>query len=152
MSVTTSSERPGLPGPVVLFDGECGLCQRIVRLLLRLDRQGRLRFAPLQGPAAQAFLRLHRLPTTGFETLVFVPDWGRREEATFLLRTDGAIAALRVTNSGLARGLAGGLALFPARVRDAGYRVVSRWRTRVFGPWRPRPWGRPEWERRFLGE
>jgi hypothetical protein len=47
------------PDPVLLFDGECGLCQRLVRVLLGLDRRGRLRFAPLQGPAAQSYLRQH---------------------------------------------------------------------------------------------
>jgi predicted DCC family thiol-disulfide oxidoreductase YuxK len=36
-------------GPVLFFDGECGLCNRVVRLMLRLDRRGRLRYAPLQG-------------------------------------------------------------------------------------------------------
>src|SRR4051812_37486572 len=49
------------PVPVLFFDGECGLCNRVVRLLLRLDTRGRLRFAPLQGPVAQDYLRAHGL-------------------------------------------------------------------------------------------
>jgi len=137
------------PGPVLLFDGECGLCQRLVRLLLRLDRRGALRFAPLQGAPAQDFLRAHGLPTADFSTLVFVPDWGRREAADYRIRTDGVIAALRAAG-GAARILAALLALFPAACRDGGYRLVARWRYRLFGPWRPRPLPRPEWARRFL--
>lgn len=150
MSVTTSSGQTELSGPVLLFDGECGLCQRIVRLLLRLDRQGRLRFARLQGNAAQAYLRGQGLPTVDFDSLVYVPDWSRREAAEYLLRTDGVIAALRATGGGVAGALAGLLNIVPARVRDAGYRLVARWRYRMFGPWRPRPWSRLEWQRRFL--
>jgi predicted DCC family thiol-disulfide oxidoreductase YuxK len=135
--------------PVLLFDGACGLCNRIVRLLLRIDRGGRLRFSPLQGPAAQRFLRANGLPTEDFDSLVFVPEWGRREGNVFLLRTDGVIAALRVV-SGPAGILAGLLAVFPSQWRDAGYRLVARSRYRIFGRWQARPLARPEWGARFL--
>lgn len=138
-------------GPVLFFDGACGLCQRIVRGLLRLDRTGRLRFAALQSPVAQAYLRRHGLPTEDFDSLIYVPDWSRRDRPEFLRRTAGAIAALRATGGSGARGLAGVLALLPERIRDAGYRGIARGRHRIFGPWRERPLGRPEWKARFLG-
>lgn len=134
-------------GPVLLFDGECGLCHRLVRRLLRLDRRGVLRFAPLQGPAAQTFLRQHGLPADDFETLVFVPDWARREDKNFLLRTDGLIAALRA--AGVAPH-AVPLIIVPRPLRDAGYRLVARWRDKFFGPWQAHPLPRPEWAARFL--
>ena len=148
MSAAPASESPG---PVLFFDGECGLCNRLVRLLLRLDDRGRLRFAALQGAAAQSYLREHGLSTTDFDTLIFVPDWSRRDRPEFLVRTTGVIAALRTVGGGTARTLAALLAIFPAKVRDAGYRVVARWRYRIFGPWRDRPLARPEWGARFLG-
>jgi predicted DCC family thiol-disulfide oxidoreductase YuxK len=137
-------------GPVLFFDGECGLCHRLVRLLLRLDRAGRLHFAPLQGPAAQSYLAAHRLPTVDFDTLVLVPDWSRRERSGHFIRTAGVIAALRAIGTRTARILAGLIGIFPAAVRDAAYRVVGRWRYRIFGPWQPRPLARPEWRERFL--
>jgi predicted DCC family thiol-disulfide oxidoreductase YuxK len=137
-------------GPVLLFDGECGLCNRLVRLLLRLDRGGRLRFAPLQGGSAQSYLRVHGLPTVDFDTLVFVPDWSRRDHAEFLVRTDGVIAALRAIGGTTARMIAAFLALFPAGMRDAGYRLVGASRYRLFGPWHYRPLARAEWAARFL--
>lgn len=138
------------PDPVLLFDGECGLCHRVVRGLLRWDRTGRLRFASLQSPPAQAFLRARGLPTEDFDTLVFVEDWQDREHASYLLRTAGVIAALR-TCGGLARALAEGLRLVPAAVRDAAYRFIGHTRYHWFGPWRPRPLPRPEWTERFVG-
>jgi predicted DCC family thiol-disulfide oxidoreductase YuxK len=146
MDETTS---PPAPVPVLLFDGECGLCRRVVGLLLRLDRRGRLRFAPLQGPAAQAFLGALGLPTQDFSSLLFVPDWARPERPDFRQRTDGVIAALRTCGGG-GRMLAAILAAFPVGMRDGGYRWVSRWRYRIFGPARPGPI-RPEWRDRFLG-
>ena len=136
-------------GPVLLFDGEFGLCNRVVRLLLRLDRRGSLHFSPLQGAPAQEFLRAHGLPTQDFSTLVFVPDWSRRERPDFRLRTAGVIQALRAAG-GWGRWIAAGLAWCPASWRDAGYRLVARWRARVFGSWRACPLPRPEWARRFF--
>ena len=138
-------------GPVLLFDGECGLCNRVVRMLLRIDSDGRLRFAALQSPPAQEFLRAHGLPTGDFDTLVFVPDWSQRDdpEVIFLRRTAGVIAALR-SCGGAGRLLAGLLAIFPAALRDAVYRLVARARHRMFGPWRACPLPRPEWSGRFI--
>jgi predicted DCC family thiol-disulfide oxidoreductase YuxK len=137
------------PDPVLLFDGECGLCHRVVRLLLRLDRRGTLRFTPLQGEPAQAFLRAQGLPTADFSTLIFVPDWSARGRPDFRVRTAGVIAALRAVG-GAGAILAALLAIVPAALRDAGYRGVARWRVRVFGPWRDCPLPRPEWGRRFF--
>ena len=149
MSLPANSPAPEQRQPLLFFDGECGLCNRIVRLMLRLDRKGRLRYAPLQGPSAQSYLRMHGLPTVDFDTIVFVPDWSRRERPDYLLRTAGIIGALR-TIGGFARVLAAMLLIFPARLRDAGYRFVGHWRYRLFGPWKPRPLPRVEWATRFL--
>lgn len=137
------------PSPVLLFDGECGLCNRVVRLLLRLDREGRLRFAPLQGVHAQAYLRAAGLPTENFDTLVLVGDWDGPCRNEYLLRTDAVVAALRLAGP-LGREFAAVVAVFPARWRDAAYRLVARFRYRLFGEWRPRPLPRPEWAARFL--
>lgn len=136
-------------GPVLLFDGDCGLCHRVVGMLLRLDRGAAVRFAPLQGPSAQEYLRAYGLSATDFETLVFVPDWSRRERGDHLLRTAGMIAALRAVG-GTGRVLAGILAMFPAGWSDAAYGLVSRCRYRIFGPWRARPLGCSGWAVRFL--
>lgn len=149
-STPTLDAAASASGPVLFFDGSCGLCQRIVRVLLRLDRGARLRYAALQSPVAQAYLRRHGLPTEDFDSLVFVPEWSRRDRPEYLCRTAGVIAALRSTGGTGARGVAGLLALLPARVRDAGYRGVARGRHWVFGPWRERPLRRPEWAERFL--
>jgi len=135
--------------PVLLFDAECGLCQRAVRLLLRLDGEARLTFAPLQGAAGQAYLRQQGLPAGEFDSLVFVPDWAHPEPRAFLLRTDGVLAALRVCG-GLGEELAAILAVVPAGGRDAGYRLVARWRHVIFGVGSPHPFDRPEWAARFL--
>ncbi|HVU35180.1 MAG TPA: DCC1-like thiol-disulfide oxidoreductase family protein, partial [Opitutaceae bacterium] len=117
-----------------------------VRLLLRLDRTGRLQFAPLQGPTAQAYLRSRGLPTEDFASLVFAPDWPRFEAAP-VLRTDGVIASL----SAIGRpGWAGLAACLPRRLRDALYRIVARNRRRFFPGPIPDPAAEPGAASRFL--
>ncbi len=150
MSLPSQPPSSEISGPVLFFDGECGLCNRIVRFLLRIDSSGRLRFAPLQSVAAQAYLRRHGLPLVDFDTLIFVPDWSRREEPDFQLRTAGVISALRATDRTGAHLLASVLSVFPSPLRDMGYRMTARWRYRIFGPWKVRPFARSEWSRRFL--
>lgn len=139
--------QPPTGGPVLLFDGECGLCNRCVRLLVRLDSAARLRFAPLQSPSAQQYLQAQGLPTQDFDSLVFVVDWGRGGAPQ--LRTDGVIAALGQCNR-VGRALAASLSLIPAGWRDRGYKLVARWRYRLWGEWHPRPLARPESAARFF--
>jgi len=146
MSENSSNDRPG---PVLLYDGECGLCNRTVRMLLRLDRRGVLRFAALQSAAAQEFLRSHGLPTEDFSTLVLVPDWSKRSEPRFALRTDGVVGALWLCGGG-SRVLAALLYSIPRFARDAVYKFTSRTRYKIFGPWRECPLPRPEWRKRFI--
>lgn len=51
--------RPRLVAPpmrgyaLILFDGECGLCSRLVRFVAARDRAGRFRFVSLQGEAGR---------------------------------------------------------------------------------------------------
>ena len=137
-----------IAGPVLFFDAECGLCNRCVRWLLRLDRRGRLRFAPLQGPTAQEYLRSNGLRTDDFDSMVFVPDWEKRADGGHLLRTDAVLAALREAG-GIGRWI-GALRALPAGLRDPFYRGVARCRYAVFGRWTPKPLPRVEWAGRFL--
>lgn len=139
---------PAAPQPVLLFDGECGLCHWCVRRLLKWDRAGRLHFAPLQGEPAQAYLRARGLPVRDFDSLVFVPDWNQPAGSAPLLRTEGALAASAVAG-GPGRVLAT-FRVLPRGFRDWGYRLVARSRYALFGEYRPRPLPRPEWQARFL--
>ncbi len=134
--------------PVLLFDGECGLCNGIVRLLLRTDRRRALHFAPLQGTRAQEFLRQAGLPTRDFDSLVFVPDWNRPAQHAPRLRTDGALAAAAEVG-GVWR-LVTWLRVLPAWMRDPFYKLVARTRYAVFGEYRPTPLPDPAWARRFI--
>jgi predicted DCC family thiol-disulfide oxidoreductase YuxK len=134
--------------PVLLYDGECGLCNLAVRLLLRTDREARLRFATLQSVKGQAYLRIWGLPTENFDSIVFVPDWDVPDRSTPLLRTDGVLAA--AAKVGGAWRLVTWLRVLPAGLRDPFYTLVARTRYALFGEYRGQPLAESEWGERFL--
>jgi predicted DCC family thiol-disulfide oxidoreductase YuxK len=136
------------PVPVLLYDGTCGLCNGVVRLMLRHDPSGRMHFAPLQSPPAQEYLKLQGLPADNFDSMVFVPDWGNRAPGAYLLRTDGAIAAFACIGGALGR--LSWLRAVPRFLRDAAYRLIARTRFAIFGDYKKAPLPDPAWEKRFL--
>lgn len=110
--------------PVLFFDGECALCSRTMRWLLKRDRRAILRFAPLGGNTHAA------LDSPGASeqgsTLILVRD-GR-----VYLRSAGVIRML--WSIGGVWALLGGLLwLIPLPLRDAGYRFIAARRYRWFG-------------------
>lgn len=131
---------------VLLYDGECGLCNAVVRWLLREDTAAVLRFAPLQGTFGQEALRRRGLPTRDFDSLVFLPD---AEAPDHRLRTAGVLDVLGALGGGW-RVAAAAARVVPAPIRDLGYRLVARTRYALFGEYRPTPLPEPAWAERIL--
>lgn len=113
-----------LPGPVVLYDGECGLCHRSVQFLLARDGR-QLWYAPLQGEtAAKLRARYPQIPNT-LESVVLVD-----QERVFLRSKAFFYVARYLTRPWR---WAYHLRWLPAVVLDLGYRFVARIRYRVWG-------------------
>ena len=112
--------------PVLLFDGVCNLCNGAVAFVIRRDPRARLRFAPLQSPAADALLASlgvarDRLP----DSFVLVEDGRVHVRSTAALRV---ARRLRFPWPLLAVFL-----LVPRWLRDPVYDLVARNRYRWFG-------------------
>jgi predicted DCC family thiol-disulfide oxidoreductase YuxK len=114
----------------VLFDGECGLCDAVVRWLLARDRRAALRYAPLAGGVGAAVRRRHPELPGGDETMVLVEAPETPDERV-RVRSDAALAIL--VHLGGAWRLAAVLRLVPRPLRDAAYRCVAGRRRRWFG-------------------
>ena len=116
---------PASAGPVVLYDGTCGLCSKSVQWILRHERDHELRFAPLQGETAAALrARFPEIPET-VETVILVEhDRVRVRSKAFLYVAHHLRAPWRWGY---------GMRWFPAFVLDLGYRVIARIRYRVWG-------------------
>jgi predicted DCC family thiol-disulfide oxidoreductase YuxK len=111
---------------IVLFDGVCGLCNWSIDFLLRHDRRGALRFAPLQSQGGQALLREHGLNPAEFSSVVVI------DGLQVYRRSDAALHALSRLGA-FWRALAVLARVLPRSGRDAIYDWVAKNRYRWFG-------------------
>ena len=116
--------------PIVLYDGVCGLCNRLVQFLLKRDTHDRFRFASLQSNFANDLLTHHRFDPHDLDTVYVVNDYGQPNQS--LLARSDAILYMLAQLGGPWR-LAGIGRVLPKVFRDAVYKVVARNRYRVFG-------------------
>ena len=133
--------------PIILFDGQCGLCARSVRFIAARDRAGTFRFAPLHGITATrecARLGVTRpIPPKADPGTMILIDGDRA-----LTRSDAALAiAARLT---LPWRLFTVLRIVPKPLRDGIYRWVARNRYRWFGSSDRCPAPAPELRARLL--
>jgi predicted DCC family thiol-disulfide oxidoreductase YuxK len=112
-----------IPRPILLFDGQCALCDGTVRWLLRHDR-GRLHYAPLESGIAEAALK-----ESGFagdrSSVVLVDASGAYQHSDAVWRT------LRLLAWPWRAGVV--LRVIPRPLRDLGYKFIARNRFRIFG-------------------
>lgn len=117
---------------LVLFDGECGLCDRTVAFLTARDGRDRLRFSPLGGPTADLVLRAGGVDPSRRDTMFAVTLGG--PGGSFRVRERGRAALFAVTRLGLPWSLLAVAGVLPTPWLDAAYRFVARRRHRLAPP------------------
>lgn len=136
------------PSPnLVLYDGVCGLCNRLVRFLVTVDRRNALCFATLQGATGRRLAERHGFAAHDPDTVVYVRDFGLPSERTFF-RSDAVLAALADVSGPW--WLLSAARILPRFLRDAAYRFIARRRYRWFGRFDSCPLPPPELRGRFL--
>lgn len=125
---------------LVIFDGRCGYCNRAVRWFLKRDRRDRLRFVASESPKVAGFLARHEISETDQglgsgsispSTILVVRDPEGPAERV-LVRSQAALAMLEE----LPRpwpAVAVAMGWIPGPLRDLGYRLVARYRYRIWG-------------------
>jgi predicted DCC family thiol-disulfide oxidoreductase YuxK len=110
--------------PVIFFDGVCGLCNRFVDFVIRRDRQGVFRLAPLQGETARD--RLAEADVVDLKTVVLVDASGTYRKSTAVLRVLGCLGIFWKIAAAL-------LWVIPRPLRDLGYSWIATNRYAIFG-------------------
>lgn len=118
------------PRHLVLYDGVCGLCDRLTRFVLARDRRDRFRFAALQGEAGRDWLARMGGDVGTLETVVVVAAFDS-DTPRLLLRSEAAFFLLRELG-GPWRALSW-FDVLPRRMLDAAYGFVARRRYGWFG-------------------
>jgi predicted DCC family thiol-disulfide oxidoreductase YuxK len=133
---------------LILYDGVCGLCNRLVRFVLRRDRAGIFIFASLQGRYGRRLLESHGRGTGDLDTFAVVVDHAS-PRSELLVESPAALFVLEELGGGW-RLCGRVLRVFPGRLLDLGYDLVARHRYRVFGRHETCPVPRPEERSRFV--
>jgi predicted DCC family thiol-disulfide oxidoreductase YuxK len=134
--------------PVILYDGVCGLCNRLNRFVLAHDRRGEFRFASLQSPLASETLSRYGRDPRDLDTVYVVLDF--RQPGERLLQRSEAILYILRRMGGYWGGIGAVLAAWPRGVADFAYRLVARNRYTLFGKYDACPLPSAEEKARFL--
>lgn len=115
---------------IVLYDGVCGLCNRLNQFLLKRDPHDHFRFASLQSKFAEALLRRHGADAQDLDTVYVAIDYGQPNER--LIARSDAILHVLTQLDGIWKWARLGRVL-PKALRDEMYNFVAHNRYRVFG-------------------
>ena len=115
---------PDEPDGLILFDGVCVFCSRWVRLVMRLDRERRFRFLPIQSDRGRTLAVQHGIDPDAPETNAVVWD-GR-----IWFKSDAALTVLGVFPNTAPLAMLKGV---PRALRDPLYDLIARNRYRIFG-------------------
>lgn len=150
-STSGSGSAPRVAGrlPVLLYDGSCGLCARSVQFILQRERGSHaLQFATLEGPTGAAARRA-RPDLARVDSVFWVEPSADQSAPRVLVRSDAVLAVMTHLGGGW-RVLAKVGRIVPRISRDALYRIVARFRYRVFGREQSCLLPTPEQRARFL--
>jgi predicted DCC family thiol-disulfide oxidoreductase YuxK len=112
-----------IPSKLVVFDGECGLCNFCVKMVIRFDKKGEFFITPLSGEMGQHILQKYSV----------------REDAALYLREGalftGADCVLECLSDlgGVPRVFSKIFFIFPKKIRDSVYGFVGKYRYSLFG-------------------
>ncbi len=111
--------------PVILFDGVCNLCNGAVNFILERDKTDTFRFGSLQSESGKRLLAEYSINRTDTDSVILIENGD-----AFIYST----AALRIARRlGGIWSLAYAFMIIPAFIRDPLYKLVAKYRYRIFG-------------------
>jgi predicted DCC family thiol-disulfide oxidoreductase YuxK len=132
---------------LVLYDGVCGLCNRLVAFLIRHDRRDEFRFAPLQSSTARTLLRRYGLNPDDLDSVVVIADFGGPTERA-LTRSQAALWAIGRVGGSWRIFVVG--RVIPLPLREVLYKAIANRRYRIFGKYDECPLPKSEDRHKFL--
>ncbi len=110
---------------IILFDGVCNLCAGVVQFVIKRNTKENLLFASLQSDFGQKMLLKFNLPTTQFQSFIFL------DKGILLQKSDAALTICTHLDS--AWPMMRFLKIIPIQIRNYVYDVVAKNRFNWFG-------------------
>jgi predicted DCC family thiol-disulfide oxidoreductase YuxK len=134
---------------LLLYDGQCGLCSRLVPFVLMRDRRAVFRFARLQSDVGKAMVARSGGNADRLTTVYVVTKFETREARVL---TKSAAALFVAGELGWPWGVTRFARVVPAVLLDRLYDLIAAIRYWVFGRREQCLAPRPEFRSRFLDE
>lgn len=116
-------DKPTIVRPIVLFDGECGMCSSFVRFVLSYSTDPSIIFISLQSEGGCELLAQHGLDPSKTDSIVFLAKGKVYVYSSAILEIARSFrfpwTAIRF------------MKVVPRVIRDFGYRLVARYRKRL---------------------
>ena len=144
---TTQAPSPAGSSHLVLFDGECALCNGLVQVLLAHDDAGVFRFASLQSPTGLAIVHAIGGGPALPNSFHVVADHGTGHSRVFT-KSDAVLFVARQLGWPWRAAMA--LRILPKSLRDGLYDAMARSRYRFFGRATQCAVPGPEFQDRFI--
>ncbi len=133
---------------LILYDGVCGLCNRLNQFVLKRDKAAVFHFASQQSPLGQSLLRDYGKDPAKLETFYVIEDYA--SGSPVLLSRSGAALFVLKTIGGTWSRLAAVFRVLPTKLLDWAYNLIARNRYRIFGRYDSCPLPTPEQRKRFV--
>lgn len=140
-TATTTSQ------PVLLYDGQCGFCNKAIQRILRYDKRKAIFFAALQSDYGKSVLTRHP-ELAGIDSLVYVEPLDFAYLERVFVRSDAALHIAGYLGGPWKLALVG--YIIPRSVRDYLYDQFAKRRYRWFGRYDTCPLPPAEVRARFL--
>lgn len=110
---------------VILFDGQCKLCNVWIRFVIRHDKNHVFKFTSMQSDKGQAILKHFNMSLEFFDTMLYVENKVAYEKSTAFLRVVRLLP--------FPANLLSCFMIFSGRFRDRVYDHIARNRYKLFG-------------------
>jgi len=110
---------------ILLFDGFCNLCSRLVNFIIKRDKKSKFLFISLQSASGQSLLKKFGLSTDDFDSVVYI-----RSDKYFL--KSSAILHILKELGGIWK-LFFIFIIIPNFIRDFIYKIIAKTRYKIFG-------------------
>ena len=128
---------------ILLFDGVCNFCNFWVNIVLDRDKNGVIRFAPLQSEAGKALLRKGGFSEHDFDTFILT------DGEIFYTKSDAGLKVAGVL--GFPYSMLKVFSFLPRPLRNGLYDIIAKNRYRFFGKKEACRIPTPGERERFLG-
>jgi len=110
---------------LIIFDGECNLCNGVVGWLLKFTPEDLFQFVAFQSSYCQQLLRQHDFPTEQLDTVILIDEYGIKTHSDSFLKIVSKIPKWKR--------VVALLTFIPRMIRDYIYKTASKNRVKWFG-------------------